>query len=54
MKLGCQARSFGEGVYPDEKAFLAVMHQIGGLGFEGIEARALTFGVCVCYKGVKK
>lgn len=38
MKLGCQARSFGAGIYPDEESFLSVVHQIGQLGFEGIEA----------------
>ena len=38
MKLGCQARSFGEGIYPDEATFLAVVRQIGELGFEGLEA----------------
>ena len=38
MKLGCQARSFGEGIYPDEAAFLSVVRQIGELGFGGVEA----------------
>jgi demethylmenaquinone methyltransferase/2-methoxy-6-polyprenyl-1,4-benzoquinol methylase len=32
----------------------AMVTRMQAAGFEGIEARALTFGVCVCYKGVKK
>ena len=37
MKFGCQARSFGEGVYADEKVFLDVVREMGEVGFEGIE-----------------
>ena len=37
MKFGCQARSFGEGIYADEKVFLDVVRQMGEVGFEGIE-----------------
>ena len=32
----------------------AMVERMAAAGFEGIEARALTFGVCVCYKGVRK
>ena len=38
MKLGCQARSFGKGIYPNEADFLAVVRQIGNLCFRGLEA----------------
>ncbi len=38
MKLGCQARSFGKGIYPNEADFLAVVRQIGNLYFKGLEA----------------
>lgn len=38
MKLGCQARSFGKGIYPEESDFLKVVGQIGNLGFAGLEA----------------
>jgi sugar phosphate isomerase/epimerase len=38
MKLGCQARSFGKGIYPEEADFFGVVHQIGNLGFGGLEA----------------
>ena len=38
MKLGCQARSFGKGIYPNEADFLAVVRQIGNLCFKGLEA----------------
>lgn len=38
MRLACQARSFGEGIYPDEQAFLEVLAEIGEIGFEGMEA----------------
>ncbi len=38
MKLGCQARSFGKGIYPSEADFLTVVRQIGNLGFKGLEA----------------
>ncbi len=38
MKLGCQSRSFGKGIYPDETDFLEVVRQIGGVGFLGLEA----------------
>lgn len=38
MKLGRHARSFGEGIYPDEAAFPAVVRQVGELGFGGVEA----------------
>jgi len=37
VRFGCQARTFGEGVYKDEAAFLNVLRQIGEVGFEGIE-----------------
>ena len=37
MKLGCQARSFGKGIYPDETTFLDVVRQIGEVGFTGLE-----------------
>ena len=37
MKFGCQARSFGEGIYADEKVFLDAVRQMGEVGFEGIE-----------------
>jgi demethylmenaquinone methyltransferase / 2-methoxy-6-polyprenyl-1,4-benzoquinol methylase len=32
----------------------AMVERMGAAGFAGIEARALTLGVCVCYKGVRK
>ena len=38
MRLGCQARSFGKGIYPDEQTFVAVLGAIGELGFDGVEA----------------
>ena len=38
MKLGCQARAYGKGIYPNEADFLAVVRQIGNLGFRGLEA----------------
>jgi len=37
MKLGCQARSFGKGIYPDEDVFLSVVRKTGELGFAGLE-----------------
>jgi sugar phosphate isomerase/epimerase len=37
VHFGCQARTFGEGIYKDEAAFLNVVRQIGEVGFEGIE-----------------
>jgi len=37
VHFGCQARTFGEGIYKDEATFLNVVHQIGEVGFEGIE-----------------
>jgi len=37
VHFGCQARTFGEGVYKDEAKFLDVVRQIGEVGFEGIE-----------------
>lgn len=37
VHFGCQARTFGQGVYKDEAAFLDVVRQIGEVGFEGIE-----------------
>ena len=37
VHFGCQARTFGEGVYKDEAAFLTVLRQIGEVGFEGME-----------------
>jgi sugar phosphate isomerase/epimerase len=37
VHFGCQARTFGEGIYKDEPAFLNVVRQIGEVGFEGIE-----------------
>jgi inosose dehydratase len=37
VRFGCQARTFGEGIYKDEAAFLNVVRQIGEVGFEGIE-----------------
>ncbi len=37
MRFGCQARSFGEGIYKDETAFLDVVRQTGEAGFEGLE-----------------
>jgi len=40
VHFGCQARTFGEGVYKDEAAFLNVVRQIGEVGFEGIETNA--------------
>jgi len=38
MRLACQARSFGDGIYADEQAFLEVLGEIGEIGFEGMEA----------------
>ena len=38
MKLGCQARSYGKGIYPNEADFLSVVRQIGNLCFRGLEA----------------
>jgi sugar phosphate isomerase/epimerase len=37
MRFGCQARSFGEGIYKDEATFLDVVRQVGEVGFEGLE-----------------
>jgi len=37
MKFGCQARSFGEGIYAEERGFLDVVREMGEVGFEGIE-----------------
>lgn len=37
VHFGCQARTFGEGIYKDETTFLNVVRQIGDAGFEGIE-----------------
>lgn len=37
VRFGCQARTFGDGVYKDEAVFLSVVRQIGAVGFEGIE-----------------
>ena len=37
VRYGCQARTFGAGVYKDEATFLSVIRQIGEVGFEGIE-----------------
>ncbi|OHE82533.1 MAG: hypothetical protein A2107_10315, partial [Verrucomicrobia bacterium GWF2_62_7] len=37
VRFGCQARTFGEGIYKDEAAFLNVVRQIGEVGFEGVE-----------------
>lgn len=37
VRFGCQARTFGEGVYKDEATFLSVVRQVGEVGFEGIE-----------------
>lgn len=37
MRFGCQARSFGEGIYADETTFLDVVRQVGEVGFEGLE-----------------
>ncbi|MDP6040035.1 MAG: sugar phosphate isomerase/epimerase family protein [Candidatus Latescibacteria bacterium] len=37
MKLGCQARSFGKGIYSEEADFLTAVGQIGKLGFAGLE-----------------
>ncbi len=37
VHFGCQARTFGEGIYKDEAAFLNVVQQVGEVGFEGIE-----------------
>jgi sugar phosphate isomerase/epimerase len=37
VQFGCQARTFGEGVYKDEAKFLDVVRQIGEVGFDGIE-----------------
>lgn len=37
VHFGCQARTFGAGVYKDEAEFLKVVRQVGQLGFEGIE-----------------
>ena len=40
VHFGCQARTFGEGVYKDEAAFLNVVRQVGAIGFEGLETNA--------------
>jgi len=37
VQFGCQARTFGDGIYKDEATFLGVVRQIGAVGFEGIE-----------------
>lgn len=37
MPFGCQARSFGEGIYADDALFLDVVRQAGEVGFEGLE-----------------
>jgi len=37
MKFGCQARSFGEGIYAEERGFLEVVREMVEVGFEGIE-----------------
>jgi inosose dehydratase len=37
MRFGCQARSFGDGIYRDEATFLDVLRQTGEVGFEGLE-----------------
>ena len=37
IRFGCQARTFGEGVYKDEAAFLSVVERAGEVGFDGIE-----------------
>jgi len=36
-RFGCQARTFGEGIYADETTFVGVVRQIGEVGFEGVE-----------------
>jgi len=38
MKIGSQARSFGEGIYAEEEQFLSVVREAGELGIEGLEA----------------
>lgn len=40
VHFGCQARTFGEGVYKDEATFLNVVRQVGAIGFEGLETNA--------------
>ena len=40
VRSGCQTRTFGEGIYKNEAAFLAVVRQVGEVGFEGIETNA--------------
>jgi len=40
VRFGCQARTFGAGIYPSEAAFLGVVAQIGEVGFAGIETNA--------------
>lgn len=37
VEFGCQARTFGLGVCKDEASFLAVVRQVGQLGFAGLE-----------------
>ena len=38
MRIGTQARSFGEGIYAEESQFLSVLSDAGALGFEGVES----------------
>jgi len=38
MRLGSQARSFGEGIYASEEEFLSVVREAGEVGLEGIES----------------
>ena len=38
MKLGTQARSFGEGIYASEEEFLSVVREAGEVGLEGLES----------------
>ncbi len=37
VRFGCQARTFGAGVYKNESEFLSVVRQVGEVGFEGLE-----------------
>jgi sugar phosphate isomerase/epimerase len=37
MKIGSQARSFGEGIYSNEETFLSVVREAGEIGIKGLE-----------------
>jgi inosose dehydratase len=40
VHFGCQARTFGQGVYKDEATLLQVIREMGEVGLEGIETNA--------------